>query len=629
MSSQIAQSFIFLLIVNCISIPCAMAADDGQTVVVTRDFLNEGRITNRQSGQFIEYLCNLVPSMWAEKLCDGSFEGLSSYKVHFLNTDFKEKPWYPAGAVNRGVFSLDPDRPVSGKVSKKIAVADGAPCTIGIAQDGIAVQKGKACVLSCWLRSQGLAGPVRFTVRHETRVYATGTFQPGDEWKKFEARFEPSDTDDNATLVLDFRGPGTLWLDNASLMPADSAGGWRPDVLAALKELNAGVVRFGGSALDTGSLGDFDWRSTIGDPEHRAPFTAWGGLQPAKAGLEEIVQLIQAAGSEPLMCVRIRNRTPRDAVDQMEYFNGAPDTTQGALRAKNGHPLPYHIRYWQIGNEQAGADYEKRLPEFCQAMKKADPGIKLLASYPTRAVLRDAGPWLDYVSPHHYECANLAKELADLRNVRALIAANAPGRDIRVAVTEWNTTGGDWGPHRAMLWTLSNALACSRYQNLMHRECDLVDIACRSNLCNSFCSGIIQTNNHALYKTPTWYSQKLYATLGLGRPLKIDPPFAIDAPLDISAVLSEDGKSVSLFAVNSTANDIDRTLDVSALAAGAQGISIHTLSDRDRAGEPDASNTFADPERISITASTLAVAGPKFRCHFPAFTLTVLKLTSK
>jgi len=600
-----------------------MAANDAPVIVVTREFLNEGHITNRQSGQFIEYLCNLVPGMWAEKLYDGSFEGLSPYGVEFLKTDFKEKPWYPTGAVNRVVYTLDPDNPVSGKVSQRIAVTDGAPCTAGIAQDGISVEQGKGCVLSCWLRGQGLHGPVRFSLRHETRLYASGTFEPGEKWKKFEARFEPAGSDENATLVLDFRGPGTLWLDNVSLMPAITVGGWRPDVVAALKDVNPGVVRFGGSALDPG---DFEWRNTVGDPDHRAPFRAWGGLQPAAAGLEEIVQLTQAVGSEPLICVRVNNRTPQDALDELEYFNGGADTPQGSLRAKNGHPQPYHIRYWQIGNEQAGADYEKRLPEFCQAMKKANPTIKLLASYPTPGVLRGAGQWLDYVSPHHYNCADLKGTLNNLQGVRKLIADEAPGREIRVAVTEWNTTGGDWGPRRAGLWCLSNALACSRYQNLMHRECDLVEIACRSNLCNSFCSGIIQTNNHAQYKTPTWYAQRLYATLGLGRPLKIDPPFAVDAAPDISAVLSDDGKSVSIFAVNPTAGEIDRTLDISALSRGALEMSVQTLGDRDRAGEPDAVNTFADPERISTVASNFRADGPKFRYRFPAITLTVLHL---
>ena len=194
-----------------------------------------------------------------------------------------------------------------------------------------------------------------------------------------------------------------------------------------------------------------------------------------------------------------------------------------------------------------------------------------------------------------------------------------------MAVTEWNTTAGDWGPKRAKLWTLSNALACSRYQNLMHRECDLVEIGCRSNLCNSFCSGIIQTNNHALYKTPEWYAQRLYATQGLGRPLKITPPFTADAVPDISAVRSNDGKTVTLFAVNPTTEDIERRIDISALSLGASEISIQTLSDRDRAGEPDAVNSFADPDRMSIAESSFHADSPTFRYHFPALTLTVLR----
>ena len=88
----------------------------------------------------------------------------------------------------------------------------------------------------------------------------------------------------------------------------------------------------------------------------------------------------------------------------------------------------------------------------------------------------------------------------DVAALPAMIAENAPGRDIRLGITEWNTTAGDWGLGRAMLWTLDNALWCSRYHNFMHRHCDLIEIANRSNLADSFCSGIIQTNNHACSK---------------------------------------------------------------------------------------------------------------------------------
>src|SRR5207302_6023811 len=122
-------------------------------VRVTRDLLTPAHISGYQYGQFIEYLCNLVPSMWAEKLYDGSFEGLTPYRVAYLKeTDFREKPWYPSGQTNRAQYLLDAASPVSGKVAQKIETIGGAPCTVGISQDGIAVQSEHACVFSCYLR---------------------------------------------------------------------------------------------------------------------------------------------------------------------------------------------------------------------------------------------------------------------------------------------------------------------------------------------------------------------------------------------------------------------------------------------------------------------------------------------
>ena len=242
---------------------------------ITREPLGLGQISSLQYGQFIEYLCNLVPSMWAEKLYDGSFEGLSPYKVVFLKqTDFREQPWYPSGAVNRAEYTLDRSDPVSGEVAQKIFVKEGAPCTVGLSQNGIALERGKTCMFSCYLRQQGLAGAVQVRLHHEGKIYASCEFRPTDVWKKYRARLEPSATEPSATLTIGFRGPGTLWLDNASLMPDANVGGWRPDVVEAVRALKPGIIRFGGSALDDPKLGEFEWRDTIGDPDHRKPFRA-------------------------------------------------------------------------------------------------------------------------------------------------------------------------------------------------------------------------------------------------------------------------------------------------------------------------------------------------------------------
>lgn len=600
------------------------------TVRVTRDAVCPGEISPMHMGQFIEYLCDLVPGMWAERLYDGSFEGLSPYNfVYLKETDFREKPWYPCGATNRAEFTLDRENPVSGDVCKKISVPDGAPCTVGISQDGVFVEKGRGLTFRCYMRQSGVGSPVRVALHRDGKTYAAAELKPGGEWKKLEAHLTPTARDTGATLSITFKGPGALWLDNASLMPDDNVAGWRPDVVRALRALKPAIVRFGGSVVESAAYGDFDWRQTIGDPDHRRPFRSWGGLQPTGPGMEEIVHLIRMVDAEPLICVSTVKQDARGAADEVEYFNGSVETPMGALRARNGHPEPYRIKYWQVGNEQAGAEYEKRLPLFARAMKAVDPSIKILASYPTEGVLEGAGDLIDYVCPHHYGCDNLAYVEGDIANIRRMIAECAPGRDIKIGVTEWNTTAGDAGPRRAMLWTLANALACARYHHVMHRNADIIEIANRSNLTNSFCSGIIQTDNHRLYKTPTYYAQELYATLAGTKPLRLDADVEGDTGVDLSATLSRDGRTLTIFAVNDTREDLTRTLDLSAFARIGQDAAVWTLEDREHAGEPDVTNSFGDPERIAIRRSQVRVHSGKLVYRFPALSLTAVRFAVK
>ena len=93
-------------------------ADEAQAATPTLTITNErvcpGAISPYQYGQFIEYLCALTPSMFAEKVFDGSFEGVPALRVCVSQErpTAIEQPWYPDGAVNRGEFALDPTRPL-------------------------------------------------------------------------------------------------------------------------------------------------------------------------------------------------------------------------------------------------------------------------------------------------------------------------------------------------------------------------------------------------------------------------------------------------------------------------------------------------------------------------------------
>lgn len=592
---------------------------------VRRDFIGEAEISPFQYGQFIEYLCDLVPGMWAEKVYNASFEGVVPYNVAFRKeTDFREKPWYPIGAVHRGNYSLDEENPFNGKLSQRISV-EGEPCTLGIAQDGLFVEGGKGYCLSVYLRQKGVQGPLWARLQCRGRVLAEAGFRPAPEWRKYTARLMPSQATSDATLALEFRGPGTVWIDQVSLMPEESVGGWRPDVVQALRELRPGIIRFGGSTTET-----FDWRNTIGDPDRRVPWrnAPWGGMHPTGAGLEEFVQLCKAVDAEPLICVRVSGKEPAEGAAQVEYFNGGPDTPMGRLRAQNGHPEPYGVKYWQVGNELGGDEYARELAAFCAAMKAADPTIKLLSAFPSPAVLREAGEYLDYLCPHHYGCEDLAGKEAELQDLRRLAAEYAPGRNLKIAVTEWNTTAGDWGLGRAMLWTLDNALACSRYHNLLHRYADLVEIANRSNLTNSFCSGILQTDNTRLYKTPTYYAQQLYACHAGSRPLQVEIEGDLERD-DVSATLSRDGRTLVLFVVNNTRDGRKVTLDLSAFGPLEKTAQIWTLMDTQRAGERDVTNSFDDPERVRPVASSLSAQSAQFDYIFPSLSLTVLKFRTE
>ncbi|MDE2125023.1 MAG: hypothetical protein KGJ62_00350 [Armatimonadetes bacterium] len=599
---------------------------------ITSELLKNARISRFQYGQFVEYLCTLIPAMWAEKLYDGSFEGLGPpdgadpYNFEFIRqTDYKEKPWYPCGEVNRGEYSHDSTTRVSGAVSQRIAITGNTPATAGIAQDGVAVNRRIPCKFHIWLRADGVSGPVMVRLHRGPRLLAECHFTPTTKWARYAATLSAAATTNDATLSIEFRGPGTLWLDSASLTPTDAILGWRRDVVKAVRALKPRIIRFGGSALDDPARGKFNWKATIGDPDKRAPFRAWGGLQPAGAGLEEIVQFCGLVGAKVLMCVRTTNNTPENAAEEVQYFNGAVTTPMGALRARNGHPEPYGITWWQVGNERASKEYETELPEFCRAMLAADPNIRLMSSYPTPGVLEGAGQYLSCVCPHHYNIGDMIGTREGLESVRELIQKHGSGRNIHVGVTEWNTTGGDEGVHRARLWTLENALACSRYQNLLQRNSDLVVIANRSNLINSFCSGIVQTNNHALWVTPTYYAQQLYSTMAGDYPLKIDSETGVELDPDISATISADRKTVTVFAVNESGRGVARPLDFSAF--GHPGtVQVTTLADSRAAGEPDAFNSFDHPTRVGLTHAELHVQSAKFDYTFPPWSLTVLRL---
>ena len=599
-----------------------------ETVTISGRPLGKRRIDLKQGGQFIEPLCNLLPSMIAQQVVSTSFEEESPWTVSYKQEiDKPHRAWYPDGSVHLATYSYDTNNPFNGKRSQKIELPSGNTWA-GISQDGFYLEAQHSYRLRLHLRSQGdlrirvslhgdggtIAGPV-----------SLGSGSP--DWRAADVVLQAKRTAQNATLTVEFEGSGTLWLDRVYLIDQNAVLGlWRPDVVAALKALKPGIVRFGGSTIEF-----FDWQKTIGNWDKREPFPddPWGGLQENFAGLEEFVQLTRYIGAEPLICVRWSGKTPRDAAREVEYFNGSITTEWGRLRAQNGHPAPYNVKYWQVGNEVSGPEYDASLEAFAKAMRETDPSIKVLSSLPTADTLRVSHAAPDYLSPHLYSVGDLNGTEDRLKELRSEIQKDGNGKDIRVAVTEWNVTGEEFGLRRGMLLTLGNALSLSRFQNMMHRYSDWIEIANRSNLSDSFGSGVLVPGPGSLYRTPSYYSQQLYQRAAGSIPLKIErnsplPLYAHEPDLD--ATLTPDGKTLRLYGVNSTSEPRAVRFELGPDLGSVESGKIFVLRDRDQQPDSEAMNSRDDPERVVVRTASTSLNGPGFAYQFPPFAVTLLEL---
>jgi alpha-N-arabinofuranosidase len=206
-------------------------------------------------------------------------------------------------------------------------------------------------------------------------------------WATVPLAFQSAVDHTDGQIEITAIGPGTLRVGAVSLMPADNVQGWRHEVVDVLKSLRSGVYRWPGGNF----VSAHDWRDAIGDPDQRPPIwdPVWRAVQSNDVGTDEFMALCRLTNVEPYITVNSGFGDARSAAEYVEYANGPATTPWGAKRAANGHPEPYHVRYWNIGNEMWGsyqygymplAQYVVKHNLFARAMRKVDPTIVLIGS---------------------------------------------------------------------------------------------------------------------------------------------------------------------------------------------------------------------------------------------------------
>jgi alpha-L-arabinofuranosidase len=595
--------------------------------------------------------------MWAERVQDRSFEGvLQPVQVFPPGQTWTHPRWKSFAAAQpqfdhwpdqpaelemvtaEAAFELDQNHPFIGRQSAKVSVdgahnvpnAPGRDATApsfvaGIAQDDIAVKQGEKLNVEIFLRGDGTADEtvtVLLGCNYGVffRAYAQLEFTGvTGEWRKFSGVLTPTVTDAHATLAIGLSRPGAFWVGKVSLMPQDNECGWRRDVVEAVRALKPGIIRFGGSSLIY-----YDWRIGVGPRDQRAPFEnhPWGNMEENDVGLHEFLQFCELVGAEPLICLNANSATVEQIIEEIEYCNGPADSRWGRVRAEMGHPAPFNVRYWQLGNEQAGEEYERRMVEYAQAIRSRHLDLRLLASYPSDTILRDLSTEVDYVCPHIYAPYGPAVEV-ELQGLIDKIRYHVANKEMKIAVTEWNHTAGHWGWARSWLLTLFNALNAARMFNLYQRHGDWVRIANRSNMTNSCNSGTIQTSPTGLYVTPTYHVQKAYAQFTGDCALRV----VVDEgeALDVAATQRQLDGEIALFVVNATNEVQSREIDFRTHGSH-RPVKSHASRWMLAGPSLDAVNSFCEPVNVAPKESVVDLDGGRLDHAFPPYSVTVLRM---
>ena len=344
-------------------------------------------------GGFIEEGGTLISrSLWSEMLDDRKFYFPINSKVTPAPAGMRRGPfgmplrkWRPVGPDEDVV--MDADQPFVGDTSPRIVLDASTPH--GIRQTGIALVKGKKYIGRIYLcGTPGSIVKVSLIWGQGTGDRQTISFSSlTDEYKKFPLNFTAGAETEGGTFEIAGTGSGNFHVGTVSLMPADNVNGFRPDTIALLKQLHAGMWRLPGGNF----ISDWNWYDSVGDIDKRPPMFdfAWHAMQTNDVGLDEFMTLCKLIGVDPYVTVNAGFGDAHSAAQEVQYLNGAVDTPMGAWRARNGHPEPYHVKYWDIGNEPYGSwqlghtdlkYFVLKHNEFAKAMRAADPSIVLLAS---------------------------------------------------------------------------------------------------------------------------------------------------------------------------------------------------------------------------------------------------------
>jgi alpha-N-arabinofuranosidase len=438
--------------------------------------------------------------------------------------------------------------------------------------------------------------------------------------------------------------------------PLSDENGWRTDMLDAARELKITNMRWPGGNF----LGSYDWRDGIGPKDKRPKRMelAWGVVESNQVGTDEWIQLNKLIGSENVICINMGTGTIDDARYWVEYCNAPVGTYWADQRAANGHPEPYGIKYWCLGNEVDGEpwiigyknaeDYVKFARVASRAMARSSPGTKIEFIANGSSNYKDTLAWIDwnwtiikelhdiapYISLHRYWDNSddyytfVGERAVDLQEKIDITVGQIKAVSTTTKKPPMFISLDEWAP--PFRGGHLSTLAVAQFFNAFIRNADYIKMA-NYTLLTSLLSRDPQTG--ATYKSPNFHAFKLFSTRCNGESLRtsvvcdtfrVDDYYTAIPYLDVSVVHDAEAHQVIINVVNRHKDDAIAA-DIASVAGTFNGTATVTqiLSD-DITNKP---YTYEARDTYEPKVSEVAATGATLHYSFPAHSFTQIVVT--
>lgn len=422
----------------------------------------------------------------------------------------------------------------------KITTTDADQGILNSGYKGINIVNGREYKLNLFAKADeaGATMTVKLLAADKTTVLGEATIgELTTEWKKFSVNVTATGDADRGTMAITVDKASTFYLDVVSLFPPtfkNRENGMRVDMAEALADLHPAFMRFPGGCYVEGLKNTnsydkdchYEWKKTIGAIEERPGHfnNNWGYEVTDGMGVMEYLQFCEDLGAAPLYVTNIGighdwlvdvdniDEYIQDALDFIEFCNGDETTTWGARRIALGHKEPFNLKYLEIGNENNPMSndvtngYYLRYKKFRKAIADKYPEIVFIGNGEWNGTAWNNAYKTDIVDEHYYNTPDFFINRYGLYD-------DASRTSHKRYVGEYAVTI-DFG----MVGNLRAALGEAVFMCGMERNseavamCSYAPIYQNDDIPGWWATEMIHFNNHDLFRTPSYYIQKLFPT---------------------------------------------------------------------------------------------------------------------